>query len=179
MLDLLAMDTLKTIGFGGGCHWCTEAVLQQLKGVLKVKQGYISSDGKNTAFSEAVMVTFNAEIVSVEELIEVHLATHASSSNHSFREKYRSAIYYLNDPMMDESSENEAVAILSKIRERSEKNYVTQVLEMVEFKPSRVSIQNYYKKHPEASFCQRYIIPKISLLKIDYSSLISKTLKNG
>ena len=40
-----------TIGFGGGCHWCTEAVFQPLEGVSEVRQGFIRSDGPDEAWS--------------------------------------------------------------------------------------------------------------------------------
>ena len=29
-----------TVGFGGGCHWCTEAVFQSLRDVVDVRQGF-------------------------------------------------------------------------------------------------------------------------------------------
>jgi peptide-methionine (S)-S-oxide reductase len=35
------MNLIK-IGFGGGCHWCTESVFQALKGVQKVEQGWFA-----------------------------------------------------------------------------------------------------------------------------------------
>jgi peptide-methionine (S)-S-oxide reductase len=38
------MQQINRIGFGGGCHWCTEAVFQSLIGVEKVEQGFIASD---------------------------------------------------------------------------------------------------------------------------------------
>ena len=40
-----------TIGFGGGCHWCTEAVFQPLEGVSEVRQGFIRSDAPDEAWS--------------------------------------------------------------------------------------------------------------------------------
>ena len=64
---------ISKIGFGGGCHWCTEAVFQSLKGVLKVEQGWVSSTKENDAFSEAVIVHFNYNIISIKELTEIHL----------------------------------------------------------------------------------------------------------
>ena len=34
-------DVKQEVGFGGGCHWCTEAVFQALRGVQEVEQGFI------------------------------------------------------------------------------------------------------------------------------------------
>ncbi len=89
---------MEKVGFGGGCHWCTEAVFSHLKGVNKVEQGWISSTLKEAeTFSEAVIVHFDKNIIPLEVLVEIHLFTHSSTSNHSMREKYRSAIYSFND----------------------------------------------------------------------------------
>ena len=46
------MQNLFKIGFGGGCHWCTEAVFQSLKGVAKVQQGWIASTEENMSYPE-------------------------------------------------------------------------------------------------------------------------------
>ncbi len=93
----MTMIRTQKIGFGGGCHWCTEAVFQQLNGVTKVAQGYISSFDKNDYFSEAVIVSYDPQIINLKDLIEIHLHTHNSTSNHSFRKKYRSAVYYFKE----------------------------------------------------------------------------------
>jgi len=93
------------IGFGGGCHWCTEAVFQALNGVQKVEQGFIRSDPPQDSFSEAVIVTFDSKILSLETLIEVHLRTHASTSSHKMRGKYRSAIYIFDNQQAPASAQ--------------------------------------------------------------------------
>ena len=76
---------LTKIAFGGGCHWCTEAVFQILIGVVKVQQGWVRSVKENDTFSEAVIVHFNAKKTDLKVLIEIHLLTHKSTSNHSMR----------------------------------------------------------------------------------------------
>ena len=81
------------IGFGGGCHWCTEGVFQSLIGVNHVDQGWISSEVPNDNYSEGVIVNFDPQVISLHVLVEIHLLTHSSTSNHSMRDKYRSAVY--------------------------------------------------------------------------------------
>ena len=94
---------LTKIAFGGGCHWCTEAVFQALKGVEQVDQGWVSSIHKNAAFSEAVIIAFDERKIDLETLIEIHLITHKSTSNHSMRNKYRSAIYCFSNLQKEKS----------------------------------------------------------------------------
>jgi peptide-methionine (S)-S-oxide reductase len=52
---------IEKIGLGGGCHWCTEAVFQALKGVEKVEQGWISAVDAEE-YSEAVVLHFDPKI---------------------------------------------------------------------------------------------------------------------
>ena len=154
------MKEVRKIGLGGGCHWCTEAVFQAVEGIVKVEQGYIASTAPADFFSEAVIVHYLPKKVKLERLLEIHLHTHNSTSNHSFRKKYRSAVYYF-------SAEDERAAkeILERLQKDFEEKLVTQVLPFIKFEASRESIRDYYKKNPEAPFCKRYIEPKLDLLK--------------
>lgn len=159
------MNTLTKIALGGGCHWCTEAVFQSLKGVEKVEQGYVASVEGNTSFSEAVIVHFNEEDISLKVLINIHLHTHKSTSNHSMREKYRSAIYTFS-----KKQETQVVNIIGLFQSEFEEEIITKVLLFKEFKASREAIQNYYKKNPEKPFCKQFINPKLKLLLNKFSS---------
>lgn len=150
---------MKKIGFGGGCHWCTEAVFQMVPGVLKVEQGCIASEGEATAYSEAVIIHYDPN-VSLKQLIKIHLHTHNSTSNHSFRKKYRSAIYFFNP-----EDAVEVKYILEQLQKEFDKKIITRVLPFRRFKASRESIQDYYKKNPDAPFCKRYIEPKLEIVK--------------
>ena len=69
---------------GGGCFWCLEAVYQELRGVEQVVSGYAGGhitnpsyrqvSSKTTGHAEVVQVTFDPEVVSFREILEVFLA---------------------------------------------------------------------------------------------------------
>lgn len=163
------MKLLIKIALGGGCHWCTEAVFQSLKGVEKVEQGYVSSIYENSSFSEAVIVYFNAEIISLKTLIEIHLHTHKSTSAHSMRTKYRSAIY-----VFSEEQAYKAKTILNEFQTKFDNQLITKVFPFSEFKASQEAIQNYYQKNPKKPFCERFINPKLKLLLDKFSNQVNK-----
>jgi peptide-methionine (S)-S-oxide reductase len=165
------MDRKAKIALGGGCHWCTEAVFQALKGVEKVEQGFVASTNENNSFSEAVIVHFNIEVISLQTLIEIHLYTHKSTSAHSMRTKYRSAIYYFSN-----EQKTEAKNILNKFQAEFKNKLITKVFPFSEFKASREAIQNYYQKNPEKPFCKRFINPKLKLLLDHFSDQVNKGL---
>lgn len=159
------MDSgITTIGFGGGCHWCTEAVFQTLRGVEQVEQGFIKSDAPHDSWSEAVRLRFDPEVIPLSVLVAIHLRTHSSQSNHTFRGKYRSAVYVTNDEEM-----TEVEAILKDEQLEFEDPLVTHVLPLKEFKSSPDVFKDYYKTDPERPFCKTYIDPKLSKLRKDYA----------
>ena len=160
---------VKKIGFGGGCHWCTEAVFASLKGVQKVEQGWIASTIPNDTFSEAVVVLYNDAIISLADLTEVHLHTHASTSLHSMRNKYRSAVYYF-----DESDRSEAKRIITELQAGFEQTIIMQVLPYAAFKASLPQHLNYYYANPDKPFCNVYIHPKIQFLRTKFSGLVKE-----
>ena len=72
--------------FGGGCFWCLEAVFEQLKGVHRVVSGYAGGAlahptyeqvcGGRTGHAEVVQVSFDPEIISYRDLLEVFFSMH-------------------------------------------------------------------------------------------------------
>ena len=161
---------LTKIAFGGGCHWCTEAVFQSLIGVEKVEQGWVASTAKNNTFSEAVIVYFNKSKIDLKTLIQIHLSTHKSTSNHSFRNKYRSAIYYVDAHQQEKSKE-----IIEELQPNFDAKIITQILEFKNFKPSTEEFQNYYQQNPEKPFCEKYINPKLTFLVEKFSNQVDKS----
>lgn len=152
--------THNKIGFGGGCHWCTEAVFQSLNGVHKIEQGWVGSEAEHSSLSEAITLEYDPKLISLEVLVEVHLRTHSSSSEHSMRGKYRSAVYVFCETQKTQVKES-----LRRFQENWPAKLVTQVLMFVEFK-SNHAYQGYYYSKPDKPFCQRHIDPKLQgLLK--------------
>lgn len=160
---------LTKIAFGGGCHWCTEAVFQTLIGVEKVEQGWVASTETNNSFSEAVIVRFNVEKINLKTLIEIHLLTHKSTSNHSMRTKYRSAIYYFSHQQKEE-----ILQIIEQLQGNFSDRIITKIVEFKNFKPSTEEFQNYYQSNPDKPFCKNYINPKLNLLVNQFSKNIDK-----
>lgn len=160
-------DRLTQVGFGGGCHWCTEAVFASLLGVGRVQQGFINSQPPHDQYSEAVLVDFSEQQIPIEALIEIHLRTHASSSEHTMRHKYRSAIY-----VDDEAMATRCRAVLKSLQSQFEKPLVTRVFLMAGFKLSEDRYRDYYSSNPNKPFCATYIEPKLALLKREFSSCL-------
>ncbi len=163
----MAQHTEK-VGLGGGCHWCTEAVFQPLRGVSHVTQGFIRSDAPDDGWSEAVLVSFDMSVIPLEVLIEIHLRTHSSNSSHKMRGKYRSAVY-----VFDEVQGERVRNILDSLKTSDSLGQVTRVLSYCDFKASDERFHNYYQNGPERPFCKRYIDPKLDLLRKDYADYLS------
>lgn len=161
------MRNVFKIGFGGGCHWCTEAVFLSLNGVEKVEQGFIAPLSDKNSFSEAVIVHYDSHLIEMKDLVAIHLDTHRSTQNHSMRNKYRSGVYYFE-------TEDQGVLehILHEIQQDINEPIITLVLPFGAFKSSEERFHNYYYSDKEKPFCKTHISPKIKLLQKKYSKHI-------
>ncbi|MGK0283659.1 MAG: peptide-methionine (S)-S-oxide reductase [Patiriisocius sp.] len=160
-------EGLTKVGFGGGCHWCTEAVFQALRGVSFVNQGFISSTTPNELYSEAVIVSYDSRTIDLRSLIEIHIRTHSSTSTHRLRDKYRSAVYYFS-----ELQSTEATQALQEIQNDFTNKIITEVLPLVTFKESRRQYRNYYLQGQGKPFCKLYIDPKLDRIRAEFSHLV-------
>ncbi len=155
---------IKKVGFGGGCHWCTEAYFQSLKGVEFVEQGWANSEFPEDSFSEAVIVHYNSESIPLEVLIAVHLHTHSSTKNHSLRKKYRSAVYVFDGSVADYQK------IILDNQKDFDDGIITTAILFNQFKLNTESQLDYYTKNKDSVFCQRYISPKLEMIQKKYGN---------
>ncbi|RNL80693.1 peptide-methionine (S)-S-oxide reductase [Sinomicrobium pectinilyticum] len=162
--------------FAGGCFWCTEAVFKRLKGVEKVESGYTGGNIRNPAYrevctgrtghAEGVRITYNAGLISYDELLEVFFATHDPTTlnrqGNDVGTQYRSAVFY-----KDEEQKEKAVNYIRSLEK--EKIYdspvVTEVTEAGPFYVAEADHQDYYERNTSQPYCQVIITPKLRKLK--------------
>lgn len=136
--------------------------------MARVEQGFIRSDPPHDSWSEAVIAHFDPEVISLDVLIAVHIRTHAATSNHTMRGKYRSAVY-----VFDDTQAEVAGAALESEAADFDAPLVTQLLAFRDFKPSDPRFQNYYATRPERPFCTAYIDPKLAKIRRQFSDYAS------
>jgi len=158
---------MQKIGFGGSCHWCTEAIFRSLNGVSEVEQGWISSTNNHNTPSEAVIVHFDSNKINLVTLIAIHLHTHSCTAEHSMRGKYRSAVYYFT-----EEQSNAAAKAIEDLQKDFDQPVITRVLPFVDFKLNEENYLNYYYKNPTKPFCQNIVNPKLKELLAEFSKHI-------
>lgn len=161
-----AYEVMDKIGFGGSCHWCTEAIFETLRRVSHVDQGWVSGVG-HELYSEAVVVNYDEQIIALEVLIEIHLYSHSCTSQHVMREKYRSAVY-----TFDEDQQQRARSTIIVLQEQFDSSIITEVIPFLYFRRNEEKYLQYYSSDPDKPFCKNVINPKLRMLRKRYGKLI-------
>lgn len=166
---------LRTATLGGGCFWCVEAVLQELKGVEKVVSGYSggNSPGKPTyrevcsgltGHAEVVQVHFDTEIISYKDLLKVFMTTHDPTTlNRQGGDKgtqYRSVIYY-----HDDSQKEAAQTVVDEMADYYDDPIVTEISPLDTFYEAEEHHQDYYRNNTSQGYCSAVITPKLAKLR--------------
>lgn len=159
----------------GGCFWCLEAVFELRRGVEAVESGYTGGQVPNptyrevcsgiTGHAEAVRITFEPSVVSFRELLDlfftIHDPTTLNRQGADVGTQYRSAIFY-HTPEQKATAE-EVIAKLQAER-YPDRPIVTEVVPAGAFYPAEPEHREYYRRHPEAPYCQVVIAPKVAKL---------------
>ena len=166
-------ENIDTATFGTGCFWCTEAVFEQLNGVVKVISGY--SGGKvekptykevctgETGHAECVQIMYEPDKISYDELLEVfwqvHDPTTLNQQGADVGTQYRSAIFYHN-----EAQKQKAEKYKTQLNDSGafSKPIVTEISPAQKFYAAEDYHQEYYANNKNTNpYCAVVIRPKL------------------
>lgn len=158
----------------GGCFWCLEAVYDQLKGVESVESGYMGGHTANPTYAEVcsgrsghaevVRVTFDPDVVSFEELLEVFFTIHDPTTlnrqGNDVGPQYRSAIFY-HSPEQKQAAEGVVARLTAAKLWRNP--IVTEIVSASAFTVAEEDHQEYYARVGNANpYCSFVVEPKVA-----------------
>lgn len=172
-------DIKDSIVVGGGCFWCVEAVLQNLKGVDKVESGYSGGTIKNpsyreictgrTGHAEVVKVFFNPAVINLKTLLSIFMTTHDPTTLNrqgaDVGTQYRSVIFYVG-----ENQKNVAEQLIKELTDAKvfDSPIVTEISPLTNYYPAEEYHQEYYNNNSDQPYCRAVISPKVIKLRNQY-----------
>jgi peptide-methionine (S)-S-oxide reductase len=157
----------------GGCFWCIETVFNRLRGVESAVSGYMGGHtttptyqdicNGGTGHAEVVQVTFDPDVISYRELLDVfftlHDPTQLNRQGNDVGTQYRSAIFW---HMPEQKAEAEAVIAELTSARQFDAPIVTEVTEAATFYPAEGYHQRYFEQNPHQPYCQFVVAPKVA-----------------
>ena len=169
--------------FGGGCFWCTEAVFDELRGVISVMSGYAGGSVKNptyeqvcsgrTEHAEVIRIEFDPSQITYKDLLTVFFATHDPTTlnrqGSDAGTQYRSIILYAG-----KQQKREAEGFIKELNDSSAfgRLVVTEIKPLGEFYGAEEYHRNYYENNSFQPYCQVVISPKLDKLHKQFSELL-------
>lgn len=176
-----------TATFGTGCFWCTEAIFQNVEGVISVTSGYSGAAlenptykqvcSGNTGHAECLNIIYDASKISFDELLEIFWKTHDPTTlnrqGNDVGSQYRSVIFYHDE---------EQKQLAQKYKDALDKSgafnnsIVTALEPFTVFYPAEDDHHNYYNQNGTASYCQFVIKPKVDKFKKAFENKLKITV---
>ena len=147
--------------FAAGCFWGVQYQLQRVNGVIDTSVGYIGGKEENPVYAdvkahlthhvEAVLVDFDADAVSYEELckvfFEIHDPAQTDGIGPDIGPQYRSEIFYF-----DENQKATAEAVIELLRSKGHE-VNTSLRPAERFWVGEDYHQDYYNKTGDEPYC--------------------------
>ena len=141
MLSLMAAPALseaegmKTIYFAGGCFWGVEHMMELVPGVKDAVSGYANGTVDNpdygqvvsgsTGHRETVKVTYDPELVKLEELTELFFSaidpTVKNRQGNDVGSQYQTGVYYADE------ADGEIIQALAEAEKRKHSAFVVEI----------------------------------------------------
>lgn len=165
-----------TATFGNGCFWCTEAIFQQLDGVISASSGYSGGHvdnpsykevcSGNTGHAEVLQIVYDPAKITFDELLEVFWQTHDPTTlnrqGNDVGTQYRSAIFYHNNEQKEKAEKYKAELDKSGAFNNP---IVTEITPFNKFYKAENYHQDYYNQNGSQPYCNIVIRPKVEKFK--------------
>jgi len=183
--ESIVNTNLQTATLAGGCFWCLEAVFDDVKGVHSVESGYAGGTTPNptyrqvcsgtTGHAEVVQITFDPDMVSYRDLLNVFFAIHDPTTLNrqgaDVGTQYRSAIFYHNQEQHEMAAELIKELNAQKIWDRP---IITEVVPFDEFYQAEDYHQEYFANNPYQPYCQAVVAPKVAKFRKHFLELLKR-----
>jgi peptide-methionine (S)-S-oxide reductase len=149
-----------------------EAIFERVSGVLEAESGYSGGTVANpdykmvtsgtTGHAEVVQITFDPDVISYLELLEIFFKTHDPTTLNrqgaDVGTQYRSIVLYHNETQRKLSEQ-----IIEKLDSEGiwKDPIVTEVVPFENFYSAEAYHQEYYENNPNAGYCRLVITPKV------------------
>jgi peptide-methionine (S)-S-oxide reductase len=174
-----------TATLGTGCFWCTEAIFQQVKGVIKVTSGYSGGHVENPSYkqvctgttgaAECLNIEYDPSEISFEELLEIFWQTHDPTTLNrqgaDVGTQYRSVIFYHSDEQKEIAEKYKAQLDKSGVFAAP---IVTTLEPFTIFYPAENYHQDYYSNNSGQGYCQFVIRPKVEKFRKTFAGRLIK-----
>ena len=173
----------------GGCFWCTEAVFLDVIGVKTVESGYTGGQtvnptykqvcGGDTGHAEAIRITFDGEVLSYGDLLDIFFAIHdptqLNRQGNDVGTQYRSAIFPL-----DAAQEDAARRGIERAADGWPAPIVTAIEPLGTWWPAEDYHQDYWEGEGQRNpYCIAVIPPKLQKLRKGFADRLKDQAPAG
>jgi peptide-methionine (S)-S-oxide reductase len=193
--DKAAPPGSQVLVVGGGCFWCTEAVFEELQGVVSVEAGYAGGTVPNatyeqvcsgtTGHAEVIKITFDPKQISERDLLRIFFTVHDPTTldrqGPDSGTQYRSVVFY-----SDDKEKELATSVIAEVEQAKiwPHRLVTTVEPLKNYTKAEDYHQAYYDKFESAdaqsrqamngSYCTFIIEPKVEKFRHKYADRLKK-----
>lgn len=178
-VQLVAPQGKAIAAFAEGCFWCSEHIFEAVVGVDSAVSGYAGGTVANptyelvntetTGHAETVLVYYDPNVISYEELTKVFFTSHdPTTPDQQGPDKgssYRSILFYISpDEKTIANSSLKAYAKSGMFRDP----IVTEIKKLGTFYRAEEYHQDYIEHNPNSAYVRDVSLPRYELFKKTY-----------
>lgn len=174
-----------TATFGTGCFWCTEAIFQELDGVISATSGYSGGHVDNptykevcegtTGHAEVIQIVYDPSKITFDELLaafwQSHDPTTLNRQGNDVGPQYRSVVFYHNQEQKEKAEKYKTELDQSKAFNNP---IVTEISPFSKFYAAEDYHQEYYDLNGSAPYCYYVIRPKLDKFRKVFKDKLKK-----